>query len=197
MSFDQTAIIQDAIVRLLHEQLHPNSEISERHRHLLAIVFTDIKGYSQIMNTNEELALKILSFHNAFLREKIEGAQGKVVEIIGDAFLATFESTVHAMEAAIAIQEGLAKYNDTRAEHERFQVRIGVHMGDIIEEAKGIKGDAVNIAARIQSIAPPGSVAFSETVFEAIRHKLPIEVISLGPQKLKNIQDLYKSIDRV
>jgi len=121
----------------------------------------------------------------------IESHEGRVIEIIGDAFLAVFESAVHAVEACVAIQNGFKQRNDSCEEAERFHVRIGIHLGDIIEEHGGVKGDAVNIAARIQAIAPGGGVAISETVYESVRHKVPIEVVSLGAQMLKNIQDPY------
>ena len=164
---------------------------TETRRHLRAMMFTDIEGYSKMMNTDEALALNVLRFHNDYMRQVIESSEGRVVEIIGDAFLAVFDSAVRAVEAGVAIQEGLKQHNDTLPERERFLVRVGIHLGDIIEEAGGVKGDAVNIAARIQAIAPGGGVAISETVYDAVRNKMPLEVISLGARKLKNIQDAY------
>lgn len=161
------------------------------HRRLLAVMFTDIQNYSKMMNTDESLAMEILKFHNEFMRQKIESFDGRVIEIIGDAFLAVFESAARAVEAGITIQEGIKEHNEGLPEKERFLIRIGIHLGDVIEEADGIKGDVVNIAARIQAIAPGGGIAISETVYESVRHKVPIEVVSLGAQMLKNIQDPY------
>ena len=172
------------------EQISP-AQPEEMHRRLLAIMFTDIEGYSKIMNTDERLAMKILKFHNDFMRTTIERGEGRVVEIIGDAFLATFESAVRAIEVSIAIQQGFQQHNEELPQEERFHIRIGIHLGDIIEEEAGIKGDAVNIAARIQTIAPGGGVAFSETVYDAVKHKMPLDVVSLGRKTLKNIQDPY------
>jgi class 3 adenylate cyclase len=162
------------------------------HRHLLAVMFTDIQGYSKIMNSDETLAIEILNFHNSFLRETIEQNEGRVIEIIGDAFVAIFQSAVKAVETGITIQQGIKNHNETISEREHLFVRVGIHLGDIIEDDDGgIKGDAVNIAARIQAIAPGGGIAISESVFNAVKSKMPLDVISLGEKKLKNIQEPY------
>jgi adenylate cyclase len=191
VSFKEYGRIEEAVRRFLNASQLPAPSPHEGRRHLLATMFTDIKGYSLMMNTDEQLAMKVLKYHNEFMRQMIESHEGRVVEIIGDAFLAVFESAVRAVETGIAIQEGFKQYNQTCPEPERFQVRIGIHLGDVIEEQGGVKGDAVNIAARIQAMAPAGGVAFSETIYNAVRHKTPLEVVSLGAKKLKNIRDPY------
>lgn len=184
--------IESALSEFLQGTQPTTSIEPYRHRHLLAIMFTDIEGYSKIMNTDEARAMEILHFHNSLLQKTIEGNEGRIVEIIGDAFLGVFESAVHAVEAGIEIQRALHAHNLESKINEQFRVRIGIHLGDIIEEDNGIKGDAVNIAARIQSLAPGGGVAISETIYDAVRHKMPLEVIPLGIRKLKNIQDNYR-----
>ena len=183
--------IEEAVRRFLGTQEISSHTPAEVRRHLLAVMFSDIQGYSLMMNADEQRAMKILNYHNSFMRQMIESHEGRVIEIIGDAFLAVFESAVRAVEACIAIQQGFKERNDASDESDRFHVRIGVHLGDIIEEHGGVKGDAVNIAARIQAIASGGGIAISENIYNAVRHKTPLEVVSLGSKKLKNIREPY------
>ena len=191
VSFHEFERIELAVRRLMSGGKKSTQSPADSHRHLLAVMFTDIQGFSLIMNTDESLGMETLHFHNDFMRKTIESSEGRVVEIIGDGILSVFESAVRAVGAGIAIQEGLKEHNMALPEEKRFLVRVGIHMGDIIEESGGVKGDAVNIASRIQAIAPGGGIAISETVYDAVRHKMPLEVVSLGAKKLKNIQDPY------
>ncbi|MGB5288326.1 MAG: response regulator, partial [Ignavibacteriaceae bacterium] len=122
---------------------------TELQRHLLAIMFSDMKNYSKKMNRDEEQALKLLQDHNQIMKNSIEKFKGRVVEIIGDAFLAAFESATDCLNCCIQIQEKFKDYNSEKPKHEKIKVRIGVHVGDVIEFEGKLKGDALNIAARI------------------------------------------------
>ena len=179
--------------RLQHESEASSTGMdSTPHRRLLAIMFTDMVGYSKKMHEQETLALKVLELHNAIMRELISSHEGRVVEIIGDAFLASFESAVQAVECAIGIQKKFLSYNKGKARFDQIHVRIGVHLGDVIEAEGKLKGDAVNIAARIQQIAKPGDIFLSENVASAIHNKIALNVVSADLHRLKNIQQAIR-----
>lgn len=163
-------------------------------RKLLSIMFTDIQDYSKIMNKNEQLGLKILENHNRILNECIKNGSGNIIEITGDAFLVSFESAVEAVHCAVNIQKKLKEYNESDQNSEKIWIRIGIHLGDVVEFEGKLKGDVINIAARIQQSAKSGSVYFSETVYSAIKNKTELEIKSAGKYSLKNIsepQELY------
>ena len=157
-------------------------------RKLVAIMFTDIKDYSKNMGVNEDLAIKLLGIHNTILKEVIGGTEGKIKEIIGDAFVVTFESAVKCLECACEIQNKLSEYNKKASADEKIRIRIGIHFGDIIEYENKIIGDAVNIAARIQADAVPGAVSMSESVYAVVRNKVKTNIKFIGEKNFKNIQ---------
>ena len=122
---------------------------------------------------------------------------GRIVEIIGDAFLVTFNSCLDAVECGINIQKMFAEYNSDTDDNSSIEIRMGIHIGDIIEYEGKIKGDAVNIAARIEEKSEAGSVTFSEDVNNLIRKKIGFNTRSLGAFKFKNIEQkvkLYKAL---
>jgi len=163
-------------------------------RHLLAIMFSDMKNYSKKMNRDEEQALKLLQDHNKIMKNSIENFKGRIVEIIGDAFLAAFESATDCLKCCIQIQEKFRDYNSAKPKHEKIKVRIGVHVGDVIEFEGKLKGDALNIAARIQQIAEPGSIYASENFYLTVKGKTDTEFKKLKTFELKNIKgeiDIY------
>ena len=166
----------------------------ELQRHLLAIMFSDMKNYSKKMNRNENLALKLLQDHNQIMNDTINEFKGRIVEIIGDAFLAAFESATECLNCCIQIQEKFRDYNSAKPKHEKIKVRIGVHVGDVIEFEGKLKGDALNIAARIQQIAEPGSIYASENFYLTVKGKTNTEFRKLKTFELKNIKgeiDIY------
>ena len=123
------------------------------------------------MNRDEEQALKLLQDHNLIMKDSIENFKGRIVEIIGDAFLAAFESATDCLNCCIQIQEKFKDYNSEKSKHEKIKVRIGVHVGDVIEFEGKLKGDALNIAARIQQIAEPGTIYASENFYLTVKGK--------------------------
>jgi len=177
------------------EQKKNENKVEEKlQRHLLAIMFSDMKDYSKKMNRNEEMALKILHDHNKIMESSIAEFDGKIVEIIGDAFLAAFESATDCLNCCVKIQEKFKTYNSDKSKHEKIKVRIGVHVGDVIQYEGKLKGDALNIAARIQEVAEPGSIYASENFYMTVKGKTATEFKKLKTFELKNIRgeiDIY------
>jgi len=166
-----------------------------RRQKLLAILFTDMEDYSKKMNTNERQALDLLEIHNNILNERIKFHGGKIIEIIGDAFLVTFDSAVKSVECAYDLQTKFNSRNAGKNSEVQIIIRIGIHLGDVFEYANNIKGDAVNIAARIQQAARPGCIFISENVFDAVKNKVKFSFEFLGEFSFKNIAEpvkLYK-----
>ena len=130
-------------------------------RKLAAIMFTDIKSFSKKMSENEELAMQILRVHDDTLKAIIEKYDGKIIKAIGDAFMVDFSSAVNAVKCAIESQEVFFVYNKGKTELEKIEVRIGIHLGDVITDGNDIFGDGVNIASRLEGIAEPGGVCAS------------------------------------
>ncbi len=169
------------------ETIQPSKIGDSRKRRLLAVMFTDMVNYSQKMNENETLALDLLELHNKILKEQILKHEGIIVEIIGDAFLAAFESAVYAVKCAIEIQKEFAEYNVNQSNESKIEIRIGIHIGDLIEIEHKLKGDALNIAARIQQQSTPGAILISEDVYKAVMNKLKCKFADKGSFQLKNI----------
>ena len=157
-------------------------------RKLLAVMFTDMKDFSKKMNKDEKLAIALLKRHNAILERCSRRHGGRVIEIIGDAFLVSFDSALKAVQSATAIQHELRKYNRTKPEQEQMAVRIGLHLGDVVEMDGKLRGDTINIAARLQQIATPGHITISESVYDAIRGKIKVRTLRVGSRKVKNIK---------
>lgn len=161
----------------------------ESERRLSVIMFSDIVGYSKMMQASEDHAMDLLGRHNAIIRESLSKHNGHEVKVIGDAFLVSFSTVTNAVKCAIEIQENFSKYNDGKDESEKILVRIGIHLGDIIVKEKDVFGDGVNIASRIEPLAEPGGICISQEIYNLMKHKLDVEVVSLGPKELKNIKD--------
>ncbi|MDH3251204.1 MAG: response regulator [Ignavibacteria bacterium] len=156
-------------------------------RALKAIMFTDMQGFSRTMHEDETLAIDLLERHNAHINRVVRLYRGRIVEIIGDAFLITFASAVQAVRCALAVLRSFKEYNKSRRARERIHVRIGIHLGDVLEHKKGIRGDAVNIAARLQQIAEPDTIALSESVHDAVHGKMTVVLHRVGVRRVKNI----------
>jgi class 3 adenylate cyclase/Tol biopolymer transport system component len=162
---------------------------SESQTHLSVIMFSDIVGYSKMMQENEDLTMQLLSRHNQIVRDALKKHDGKEIKMMGDAFLVSFATVANAVRCAVEIQEQFAKYNESATEKEKILLRIGIHMGDIVVKDNDVFGDGVNIASRIEPLAEPGGICISQEVYNLVRHKLDLQVVSLGPKELKNIKD--------
>lgn len=156
-------------------------------RRLAAILAADIAGYSALVGADEEGTVRAYKGHLSALEPIIGLNGGRVVKWTGDGFLAEFASVVDAVSGAAAMQRLMAERNGAQPEGKRLEFRMGVHVGDIIVDGEDILGDDVNIAARLESVAPPGGVAISGRVYEDIANKLDLELVDLGARELKNI----------
>ena len=164
------------------------TEASVPRRKLSAIVMVDVSGFSRMMGQNEErTTVLIREFHDR-TQGLVESHQGRVVDSAGDSVFGEFDSVVNAMRCAQAIQETQAVANAGRVPAERIETRIGVHLGDVIVQDYRVYGDGVNIAARLQTIAAPGSICVSEAVYQQVYKKLDLLFEDLGVQPLKNIE---------
>lgn len=156
-------------------------------RRLTAIMFTDIVGYSALTGRDEMLAMELLQEHHALLRPVFGRHGGEEVKTIGDSFMVEFPSVVNAVSAAIEMQQTLADRNSTETEQRRILVRIGIHAGDVIFRDNDVFGEGVNIASRIEPLAPSGGICVSEDVARQIRNKIAFPVVELGSAQMKNI----------
>ncbi|HUJ88421.1 MAG TPA: adenylate/guanylate cyclase domain-containing protein [Burkholderiales bacterium] len=157
-------------------------------RKLSAILAADAVGYSRMMGANEETTLKTLSAHRAVIDGIIEFHDGRIVGTAGDSVLAEFGSPVEAVRCAVEIQDALRTRNDSLPEDQRLQFRVGVNLGDVMVKGDDLLGDGVNVAARLESIAEPGGICISASVYDLIRGKLDLGFQDIGEQSLKNIE---------
>ena len=156
-------------------------------RTLAAIVFTDVVSFSARMHTDEVGTLKLLQRDFAEMRRLCAEHEGEVLKTTGDGLLLTFTSAVQAVACALAMQRQFAAEAKDAAAGTALQHRIGIHLGDVLVQDKDVMGDGVNIASRIQSEAEPGGICISQTVYDVVKNKLQMQVVSLGARDLKNI----------
>ena len=157
-------------------------------RKLAAILSADVVGYSRLMAANEAATVETLKSYRDIIARLVVRHGGRVVNAPGDALLAEFPSAVEAVQAAIEIQQSVEGHNIELEADRRMQFRIGVNLGDVIEEVDGtIYGDGVNIAARLEALAEGGRVCISSTVYDAVEGKLSYGFDFLGEQQVKNI----------
>ena len=161
---------------------------STEQRKLAAIMFTDMVGYSALAQHDEALALELLEEHRRMLREVLARFHGTEIKTIGDAFLLQFNSALEAVQCAIEIQRTFAKRNHDVPSERRIELRIGIHLGDVVHRDGDVYGDGVNIASRIEPLADPGGVCISEDVERQIRSAVDVRVEKIAPTDLKNIQ---------
>lgn len=153
------------------------------------LMFTDIVGYSRLMGRNEALAITMLGEYRTILLAHIEAHSGQLVEFIGDAIFARFDSAASASAAAIAIQQHLHAFNEVRDKKlPPLQTRIGLHKGEVMLRDGAVFGDSVNIAARLEPLAVADGICISQTVYDEVRFTLSSPAKRLGVQTLKNIE---------
>ena len=156
-------------------------------RKLAAIMFTDMVGYSALAQHNDKLAMELLEEHRAVLREIFPRFNGTEIKTIGDAFLVEFNSALEAAQCAIEIQRTLAKRNHDVPTERRIEIRMGIHIGDVVHRGGDVYGDGVNIASRIESLAGAGGICVSMDVERQIRNAMETRFEKLAPTELKNI----------
>jgi len=167
------------------------------YRKLAAIMFTDIVGYSALMQKNETLALEMLKEHREILRTLFTRFEGTEIETAGDSFFVEFASAVDAAKCAVEIQKKMYDRNQKVTDEKKIFLRIGLHVGDVIHTKNHVHGDGVNLAARIEPLARPGCICISEDAARQIQNKIDYPLVKVGKKRLKNIElpmNVYKII---
>ena len=166
-------------------------------RKLAAIMFTDMVGYSALAQRDDKVALELLEEHRRLLREIFPRFHGTEIKTIGDAFLVEFGSALEAAQCAIEIQRTLAKRNHDVTSDRRIELKIGIHIGDVVHRDGDVYGDGVNIASRIEQLAGAGGICVSMDVERQIRNALEARFEKFGSADLKNIKlpmDLFRIV---
>src|ERR1700676_249612 len=166
-------------------------------RKLAAIMFTDMVGYSALSQRDDKLALELLEEHRQLLREIFPRFNGTEIKTIGDAFLVEFNSALEAAQCAIEIQRALVKRNSDVPHDRWIELKIGIHIGDVVHRGGDVYGDGVNIASRIEPLAGAGGICVSMDVERQIRNALEARFEKLAPTELKNISvtmDLFRIV---
>ena len=165
----------------------PSPGRSPHQRALAAIVFTDVVSFSARMQSDELGTLKLLQRDFAEMRRICAEHEGAVLKTTGDGLLLTFTSAVQAVACALAMQRQFAAEAKRHAAGGALQHRIGIHLGDVLVQDQDVMGDGVNIASRLQAEAEPGGICISQTVYDVVKNKLEMNVVSVGERELKNI----------
>src|SRR6478609_5182379 len=170
---------------------------ADEQRKLAAIMFTDMVGYSALAQRDDQLALELLEEHRELLRAIFPRFHGTEIKTIGDAFLVEFGSALEAAQCAIEIQRALAKRNHDVSRDRRIELKIGIHIGDVVHRGGDVYGDGVNIASRIEPLAGAGGICVSMDVERQIRNALEARFEKFGTADLKNISlpmDLFRIV---
>ena len=157
-------------------------------RKLTAILSADVEGYSRLMDDDEEATVRTLTDYRTAINDLVQQYRGRVVDSPGDNILSEFTSVVDAVNCAVEIQKDLKQKNEDLPEDKRLEFRIGVNIGDVIQDGDRIYGSGVNVAARIEGLADPGGICISRNAYDHIRDKLDLGYEYLGDHKVKNIK---------
>src|ERR1700684_1515991 len=160
-------------------------------RKIAAILVADVVGYSRLAAADEDRTLSRLRGLRSDLIDPALGAhRGRIIKRTGDGSLIEFRSVVDAVRCAIEVQSGMVERNAGVPRERRIEFRVGIHLGDVVEESDGdLMGDGVNIAARLEGIAKPGAICLSEDAYRQVKGRLDLAVTDLGPTQLKNIAE--------
>ncbi len=159
-------------------------------RKLTAILYADVEGYSRLMGEDEEVTVRTLTTYRGIISNLTIQNNGRVIDSPGDNLLAEFPSAVNAVRCAVEIQNALKLKNAEIPKSRRMRFRIGVNLGDVIEEEHRIYGDGINVASRVEGLAHPGGICISGTVYDQVKNKLSFEYEYLGEQTVKNIAEI-------
>ena len=160
-------------------------------RKLAAIVVADVVGYSRLAGADEDRTLaRLRGLRSDLIDPAIAAHHGRIIKRTGDGSIIEFRSVVDAVRCALEVQTGMVERNAGLPPERRIEFRIGVHLGDVVEEADGdLMGDGVNVAARLEGICEPGQICLSEDAYRQVKSRLELQVADLGPQSLKNIAE--------
>jgi adenylate cyclase len=158
-------------------------------RKLTAILSADVAGYSRLMGEDEEGTVLTLNKYKEIIFGHIKGHHGRLVDSPGDNVLAEFSSVVDAVKCAVQIQKDLKVGNEALPQNRKMEFRIGINIGDVIQDGDRIYGDGVNVAARIESLADPSGICISRTAYDQVKTKIPIDYEYLGEYEVKNIKE--------
>src|SRR6516164_5646557 len=160
-------------------------------RKLAAILVADVVGFSRLAGADEDRTLaRLRGLRSDLIDPAIAAHHGRIVKRTGDGSIIEFRSVVDAVRCAIEVQNGLIERNAGVADDRRIEFRVGIHVGDVVEESDGdLMGDAVNIAARLEGVAKPGAICLSEQAYWQVKGRLDLKVIDLGLTQLKNIAE--------
>jgi len=161
----------------------------ELKRKLAAIFSADVKGYSRLMGSDEDLTVLTLTDYRKEISFLVNKHRGRVVDSPGDNLLAEFASVVDAVQCAVKVQEKLKSKNKELPEERKMEFRIGINLGDVIERRKRIYGDGINVAARIEGLAEAGGISISGTAYDQVKNKLDLKFGYMGEQTVKNIAE--------
>lgn len=157
-------------------------------RRLVAIMFTDLAGFTSESHKDEPGALRLLDTQEAIIGPILRAHQGRRIKSMGDGLLLELPNARDAVECAVALQRSLHEHNSTEGAPP-LRLRVGIHLGDVEDRGTDILGDAVNIASRIEPLAEPGGICLSAQVYDQVRHKVPYQIEPLGPKSLKGISE--------
>jgi adenylate cyclase len=160
-------------------------------RKLAAILVADVVGYSRLTGADEECTLaRLRGLRSDLIDPAIAAHHGRTVKRTGDGSIIEFRSMVDAVRCALEVQTGMIERNAGLPPERRIEFRVGIHLGDVVEEADGdLMGDGVNVAARLEAICEPGGICLSEDAYRQVKSRLELQVADLGPQSLKNIAE--------
>jgi adenylate cyclase len=162
--------------------------VPEGPRRLAAIMFTDMVGFTAMAQRDEGNAIRLLDEQRSLVQPLFTEHGGRVIKSMGDGFLVEFASAVESVRCAQKIQAALGRRNASVDAAQRVELRIGIHVGDILGQGEDIVGDAVNVASRLEPLAEPGGVCVSEQVVDQVRNKLPVGWEPLADARLKNVE---------
>ena len=160
-------------------------------RKLAAILVADVVGYSRLAGADEDRTLaRLRGLRSDLIDPAIAAHHGRIVKRTGDGSIIEFRSVVDAVRCAIEVQTGMIERNAGLPPERRIEFRVGIHVGDVVEESDGdLMGDGVNIAARLEGVAKPGAICLSEDAYRQVKQRLDLKVSDLGPTQLKNIAE--------
>jgi class 3 adenylate cyclase len=180
-------------IRVLYLRTHSrrdNRTLDHVERRLAAILASDVVGYSRLMNADEEgTHARLLAWRRDVMEPKVREHRGRIIKTNGDGTLVEFGSAVSAVRCALDVQKIMSAHNVGVPDNRRIDLRIAVNLGDVIVEPEDIYGHAVNLVARLESLAPPGGICVSADLWRHVRGAIPVKFIDLGEHQVKNIAD--------